>query len=630
MTRLARLLPLALVAAVAALAAFPAAAADDDGGVQVVEAGTALFPDRAYVLTLPAPQESALTTEDVKVTEDGKPVQNLSVLSAASAEGIGTVLLIDSSNSMKGSIESAIEAARAFVARNPGQPISIVFFNSKPTVALPLTTDRAKVQAALAKAPPLAEGTHIYDALTAAVAQVRGSALGAARVVLLSDGDDVGSASTLEAALEQLKGQGIRVYTVGIESPDFTSDDLEAIASETGGTYAAASSPEALTKIYDELGFKLGNEYLLRYRSQAQPDQDVDVAVAVVGAEPVSFSYTSPNTGTAAPFEPAFRDQLLQSPLLIPLVVAVVVLLAFFTIRALLSLRQNKQLVSRLGDFVTLPAEERAAERRKEVDQVLAAVGSEKQRKRNFRWMEGFTEDVDVAQIKRSPTHMIWAAVLAGLVLGLVLGVLVNPIWFFTFVAPPIALNLYVRNRARKVRKLFAEQLPENLDVLASALRAGHSLAGAMGVVAVEAPEPSKREYTRVVTDEQLGIPLDEALEVTAKRMQNPDLDQVAVLALVQREAGGNTAEVLDQVIANIRARMDVRRLVDVLTAQGKFSSWIIAAVPVGIFIFLIFVNPSHLDPLFHDPIGQVAGIASIFMVLTGFWMIRKIVSIEL
>ena len=631
MTRLLRLLPLALVAAlVAALAAFPAAAADESDAVQVVEAGTALFPDRAYVLTLPAPRESPLTTEDVTVTENGEPVKNLSVLSAASADGIGTVLLIDASNSMRGSIESAMDAARAFVARNPGQPISIVFFNAKPTVALPLTTERAQVRAVLAKPPTLAEGTRMFDALNAAVAQVRGSALGAARIVLLSDGDDVGSAATIDSALEQLKGQGIRVYTVGIESSDFTPDDLERIASETGGTYAAASSPEALTKIYDELGFKLGNEYLLRYRSQAQPDQAVDVDVAVVDAEPVSFSYTSPNTGTAAPFEPALRDRLMQSPLLIPLVVAVVVLLAFFTVKALLSLRQNKQLVSRLGDFVTLPAEERAAERRKEVDQLLAVVGSQKQRKRNFRWMEGFTEDVDVAQIKRQPMHMIWASVILGLAVGLVLGVVVAPIWFLTALVPPIALNLYVRNRARKVRKLFAEQLPENLDVLASALRAGHSLAGAMGVVADEAPEPSKREYTRVVTDEQLGIPLDEALEVTAKRMQNPDLDQVAVLALVQREAGGNTAEVLDQVIANIRARMDVRRLVDVLTAQGKFSSWIIAAVPVGIFIFLVFVNPSHLDPLFNDPLGQVAGISSIFMVLAGFWMIRKIVSIEL
>ena len=180
------------------------------------------------------------------------------------------------------------------------------------------------------------------------------------------------------------------------------------------------------------------------------------------------------------------------------------------------------------------------------------------------------------------------------------------------------------------MRRLFAEQLPENLDVLASALRAGHSLAGAMGVVAEEAPEPSKREYVRVATDEQLGIPLDEALEVTAKRMQNPDLDQVAVLALVQREAGGNTAEVLDQVIANIRARMDLRRLVDVLTAQGKFSSWIVAAVPVGLFLFIALINPQQLDPLFNQLIGQIFAVSAVIMVLVGFLIIRKIVTIEL
>ena len=628
--RLVRLLPLALVAALMAIAALPAAAADDGSDVQVVEAGTALFPDRAYVLTFAEPRGSALTTEDVTVTEDGKPVSNLSVLSAASAEGIGTVLMIDSSNSMKDSIDDAMQAARTFAARNPGQPLSVVFFNRKPTIALPLTTDRAKVTAVLAKPPKLAEGTRMFDALAAAVAQVRGSALGAARIVLLSDGDDVGSRTSLDAALGQLNAQRIRVFTVGIQSSDFTSTDLEALADKTGGTYGEASSSEALTKIYDELGFQLGNEYLLRYRSAARPDVDVNVEVAVVGVEPVAFSYTTPSTGTAAPFKPAFRDELLQSPLLIPLVVALVLVLGFFTIRALLSLRSNKELVSRLGDFVTLPVEERAAERRKEVDELLAVVGAQKQQRRNWRWMDGFAEDVDVAQIRFDATRMVWASVLVGLLLGVVVGALVHPIWFLTALAPPVALNLWVRNRARKVRKTFAEQLPENLDVLASALRAGHSLAGAMGVVADEAPEPSKREYTRVATDEALGIPLDEALEVTAKRMQNQDLDQVAVLALVQREAGGNTAEVLDQVIANIRARMDLRRLVDVLTAQGKFSSWIIAAVPVGIFIFLIFVNPDHLDPLFNDPLGQVASISAIVMVLSGFYMIRRIVSIEL
>ena len=289
-----------LVALAAGLLALSAAGADANT-VQVVEAGSALFPDRAYVLTLPSSQKVVLTTDDVAVTEDGKPVKNLSVLSSASASGIGTVLLIDSSNSMKGSIQSAMQAARAFAARNPGQPLSVVFFNSKPTVALPLTTDRKQINAVLAKAPKLGEGTRINDALVAAVAQVRGSALGAARIVLLTDGDDVGSTTSLDSALAQLDAQKIRVFTVGIQSPDFTSDDLQKIADSTGGTYASATSPEALTKIYDELGFQLGNEYLLRYRSTAQPDQNVDVSVTVKSMEPVTFAYTSPSTGTAAP-----------------------------------------------------------------------------------------------------------------------------------------------------------------------------------------------------------------------------------------------------------------------------------------------------------------------------------------
>ena len=183
--------------------------------------------------------------------------------------------------------------------------------------------------------------------------------------MLLSDGDDVGSVTSLDAALSQLDAQKIRVYTVGIESPDFKAEDLQKIADDTGGTYAAASSPEALTKIYDALGFQLSNEYLLRYRSTAQPDQNVDVAVAVKGTEPVSFAYQSPATGTAAPYQPAFRDKLFQSWLLIPLIVVLVLALAVFTIRSLWSLRSNRALVGaarRLRHAACRRAGARAAE----------------------------------------------------------------------------------------------------------------------------------------------------------------------------------------------------------------------------------------------------------------------------
>ena len=550
-----RILAALVAVAAAVVLAIPASAAESTSP-EVVEAGSPIFPDRAYILTLPEAKKPALTTDDVSVTENGAPVKNLAVLSSASGKGIGTVLLIDASNSMKGSIGSAMAAARAFAARNPDQPISVVFFNHKPTVALPLTTDRKAVVAALSKPPKLAEGTRTYDALAAAVAQVRGSTLGAARIVLLSDGDDVGSVTTLDSALAQLKEQKVRVYPVGIESPDFVPDDLERLADETGGTYATADSPEALTKIYDQLGFELSNEYLLRYRSTARPDQNVDVQVAVKGTEPVSFSYQSPAPGTSAPYQPAFRNKLLQSWLLVPLLIVLILALLAFAARSFWSLRKNEQLVKRLGTYVTLPEEEQAAERRKEVDLLLAAVGQEKQRKRNWRWTEGFAEDMDVAQIESDPTRMIVISLGTGLLIGVVAGVAFGTVLDRRrHPASDRPQPHRPRTGDGRCGRTSRSSFPENLDVLASALRAGHSLAGAMGVVADESPEPSKREFSRVVTDERLGIPLDEALEVTAKRMQSTDIDQLAVLALVQREAGGNTAEVLDQVTKNIRAR---------------------------------------------------------------------------
>ncbi len=271
------------------------------------------------------PGRPALTTEDVTVTENGTPVKNLSVLSSASGEGIGTVLLIDASNSMKGSIDAAMAAARAFAARNPGQPLSVVFFSSEPKVALPLTTDRAQVAAVLAKAPKLSEGTRIYDALAAAVAQVRGSALGAARIVLLSDGDDVGSVTTADSALSQLQAQNIRVFTVGIESPDFVADDLERIAEETGGSYASAGSPSALTDDLRRARLQARKRVppALQLRRAARPERRRRDRRA------------GPRAGVVLVREPRGRDrwrptsrrsatQFLQSWVLIPLVVLLI------------------------------------------------------------------------------------------------------------------------------------------------------------------------------------------------------------------------------------------------------------------------------------------------------------------
>ncbi len=321
---------------------------------------------------------------------------------------------------------------------------------------------------------------------------------------------------------------------------------------------------------------------------------------------------------------------MLQSWVLVVGIAVAFVALIAYAIHLLLRLRANRKLRSRLGDFVTLPEEERARERRREVTEFLAAAqGSGFLRDRS--WFQRFSEDVEVAEIKTSPTRLFVWGLLGGIGAGLVAAFALEVEWAVLLgVLVPAGIYFEVGRRADRMRKRFAEQLPENLEVMASALRAGHSLVGSMSVVVDEAAEPSRTEFRRVVTDEQLGVALDDALEVTARRMRNTDVDQVAVVAMLQRQAGGNMAEVLDQVVANIRARMALRRLVQVLTAQGRMARWILTGIPVVLVLFLLSVNPSHLDPLWHRTVGQVALVAGVFMVIVGGFVLKKITEINL
>jgi tight adherence protein B len=165
--------------------------------------------------------------------------------------------------------------------------------------------------------------------------------------------------------------------------------------------------------------------------------------------------------------------------------------------------------------------------------------------------------------------------------------------------------------------------------VLASALRAGHSLVGALGVVANDATEPSKSEFNRVVADEQFGAQLEDALKVTVERMENPDLDQVALVARLQREMGSNSAEVLDRVVETVRVRMELRRLVRTLTAQGRLSRWILTGLPIGIALILSLISRGYMDPLFNTGTGRFMLAAAIAMVALGSFIIGKLIDIK-
>jgi tight adherence protein B len=150
-----------------------------------------------------------------------------------------------------------------------------------------------------------------------------------------------------------------------------------------------------------------------------------------------------------------------------------------------------------------------------------------------------------------------------------------------------------------------------------------------MGVMVDGAQEPAKTEFRRVLQDEQLGVPLDEALLVMARRMDNLDVEQVAIVTRLQREAGGNTAEVLDRVVENIRGRMELKRLVRVLTAQGRIARYILTGIPVVLLIFFYFINGAWLAPLWDTTAGNFALGAWFVMLIAGWFAIKKIVDIE-
>jgi tight adherence protein B len=240
-----------------------------------------------------------------------------------------------------------------------------------------------------------------------------------------------------------------------------------------------------------------------------------------------------------------------------------------------------------------------------------------------------FSENCEIGDVGVSPTLLLVGSIFGGLILGVVLATLFSGWWIFSAVVPFLVVRWYVRWKVARVRRTFGEQLPDNLEVLAGALRAGHSLAGGFSVMADEAAPPSRKEFKRVVTDENLGINLEDSLRRVGVRMQNRDMSQVGLIALLQRETGSSSAEVIDQVAENVRGRLEIKRLVRVLTAQGRMARWIVSFMPLVLVFMILIINPSFIQPLFHTTIGVLAVIGATIMVICGSLVIKRIVEIK-
>ncbi len=609
------------------LAAATAAAAAPAGGLRVFEAKGPAFPVRSFVLSLPASKE--LTANDVSVTENGQSVTDLTLVPAsqASKKTFGVVLVLDASDSMKGvPIEQAVAAERAFAARrNPNQQLGLVAFNSTARVVLPLTASGAKIAAALAAAPRTAFGTHIFDALATAEQMLVHSRVTSGSVVLLSDGADTGSRHSAEQVARAARADHLRVFTVGLQSSAFKPHTLEALAAAGNGSFAIARTTRDLNPLFDQLGQLLSNEYLLQYKSLVGPDLPVRVQVQVTGLGSGATDYRTPALPVKAappPYNPSLGNRVWSSPItmivLALLGAAVVALLVIGVAQP-----RRSTLPARMAEFVSVPGLQQ--DRVRPGGPSREAGGA----RRKSLW-ERFGEVLEIADIKASRQAIVGGTVVVTvLTFALIWLGTGSPLWALFAFALPFGTREWVARTLSRRRYRFAEQLPDALQVIASALRAGHSFAGALAVVVESASEPMKSEMQRVVADEQLGIPLQDSLVVVGKRMASRDVEQVALVAELQREAGGNAAEVVDRVAETVRERFDLRRLIQTLTMQGRMSRWIVSALPVAIVLILQIENPHYLHPLLQSTGGKVVfGLAAAWA-LAGSYVIKKIVEIE-
>lgn len=623
------------VALVASVAAF-AQDSFDSTRPRLSEPKRSVFPQKAYVLTQPS--TAPLNAQNVTVLENGQPVNDLTVeLTTDSRKArVGTVLLIDASNSMIGEpIAQAMVAARAFVEqRGPSERIAVMAFNSDTTVLTEFTQDLGTLETALAGSPELAQGTRIYDAVGAAVDLLETGKITVGSIVLLSDGADVGSVAEPTAATKRAVDEKVRIFSVGLQGPQFEPDALRGLAGATRGAYALAQSAADLEGIYQQLSAAIRNEYLISYESFAAAG--IPVSVTVTSSRfsgQATASYTSPGIAGATIEPKSTWDRILQS-WITALVISGLCVGLFGWAIYLLVRRRDRTFEQRLGKFVTLSSDEQAKARQAAVKAALEA--KERGEKaavtvQDLRWYKKLEEAVEIGGIPIPAQTIVLATAVATVIAPTAVIIGVGSVWgIIAAVLPAWLANFLVQRKLNKVRRDFAEQLPETLDVIASALRAGHSFIGALRVAVESAAEPSRTEFGRVVADEQLGVPLDESLQLVSSRMDNRDVKQIALVAQLQREAGASAAEVVDQVASNVRAAMDLRRLVRTLTAQGRLSRWIVSLLPIFLFIAIRLINPDYLRPLWTETVGKTAMVLAAVMIVLGSYIIKRIVEIEL
>jgi len=238
---------------------------------------------------------------------------------------------------------------------------------------------------------------------------------------------------------------------------------------------------------------------------------------------------------------------------------------------------------------------------------------------------------IERSGVKATPSGVVVASLALAVVGALAAAILTTQV----LVRPVAALVgfmlplMFLKYRAAKRLKRFEEQFPEALDLLSRAIRAGHAFQTAMGMVADEMPDPVGPEFKKAFDQQNFGLPVKEALNQLAERVTLLDVRFFVTAVTIQRETGGNLAEILDNLAHVVRERFKILRQVRVHTAHGRFTGYVLLALPAALAIGLSYINPQFMSPLFRERLGQMMIGAGLVLQTIGFFWIRQVIKIE-
>jgi tight adherence protein B len=238
---------------------------------------------------------------------------------------------------------------------------------------------------------------------------------------------------------------------------------------------------------------------------------------------------------------------------------------------------------------------------------------------------------IERSGVETTPSAMVSAAIVGAIAAAFIGSMLTNqaivlPIAVLIGLSAPF---LWMRYKATRRIKRFEEQFPEALDLLSRAIRAGHAFQTAMGMVASELPAPVGLEFKKTFEQQNFGLPLKDALNELAERVDLLDVRFFVTAVLIQRDTGGNLAEILDNLAHVVRERFKILRQVRVHTAHGRFTGYVLLALPAFLSIALMWINPEHMGLLFTERMGHIMLVIALTLQTVGFFWIRQVIKIE-